>query len=698
MLNFEKHGANKPLYFTLLTVLFFLLFISISEMLGWPFLKKPLETLMEKRFDRGVKLDSPFKIRFIGGIKIETGRLWISAPPEIEVPNLLDAKNLKLTLRYKDVWDVKLGDPYVVKSIQADQIEAHFVRVSNGKSTWKFNQDENKPRRPFPLIQSLVILNGIAKVNDSLTKTNLAITFSTDEGSANNQSQSILAVTGDFREHKLTSKLTTSGFLQIAAQTKSSAPISSKGWLQYGNVNMQFDGLIYDLFGEQKVEGKLVANGPSLGDLGDLLKITLPRTSSFKLSGNIEKNQDKWLINITSGQVGQSDLYGNFIFDRRPEKHLLLGTIKGKRFVLADLAPAFGNDSNEVNKPKARVFPDKRLNFATYNRMNAKITFDIDYVDLGKAFREPLRPFKASLELNKNKLSFAKIYAKTAQGTIAGNFYIDAENPKEINPQKENDIQFEPDNTFKPKWAIDLSFNNINLEKWLQVSDARKKEVQENNQQNVKNRDNKKIPLAYVTGLLNVNAKFNGEGRSTAELLGSLNGNLSMDIRNGEVSHLLIEAAGLDIAQALGVLIKGDRNLKMQCAVASFNAKKGLLYTNVALIDTEVTTVLIDGDVKLGEEKLNLRMTAEPKNFSPFTVRSPIELTGTFLHPNLTPKAQPIAARVVGSALLAFINPFAAIIPFLDPGKGDASKTPTCNDTLNTIKTNIKKQKESNLN
>ena len=136
----------------------------------------------------------------------------------------------------------------------------------------------------------------------------------------------------------------------------------------------------------------------------------------------------------------------------------------------------------------------------------------------------------------------------------------------------------------------------------------------------------------------------------------------------------------------------------MQCAVASFNAKKGLLYTNVALIDTEVTTVLIDGDVKLGEEKLNLRMTAEPKNFSPFTVRSPIELTGTFLHPNLTPKAQPIAARVVGSALLAFINPFAAIIPFLDPGKGDASKTSTCNDTLNTIKTNIKKKIGSNLN
>jgi len=40
--------------------------------------------------------------------------------------------------------------------------------------------------------------------------------------------------------------------------------------------------------------------------------------------------------------------------------------------------------------------------------------------------------------------------------------------------------------------------------------------------------------------------------------------------------------------------------------------------------------------------------------------------------------------------LLAFVNPLAAIIPFLDPGEGDESKNSACNETLNALKSNIK--------
>ena len=677
MLTFRKI-ANKPLFFSISTIGILIAMIAICEMLGWPFLKQPLEQLMENKLERSVKIDSPFQLRLIGGLQVKANGFWISAPAEFNVPNLASAKGLELKLRYSDLWNIKDGDPYVIKSIKAEQVDANLIRLLNGKSTWQFNKDENDPIRPFPLIQALVISKGQAHINDSLTKANLTVSFNTNEGQNNTASISKVAIKGDFRERELMGELSTEGFLPIASQNKNSSPVSSKGWLEYGKVHMKFDGNVYDLFGEQTIKGTLAVNGASLGELGDLLSITLPRTKPFKIMSAIERNKEGWLIDIASARVGQSDLYGKFKYDTRPEKALLQGELRGKRFVLADLAPAFGGENTESTK-KDRVFPDKPLDFATYNRMNADIKVDIDYVDLGKAFREPLKPFKASLDLNKNKLSLAKIDARTAQGSISGDIYIDAHEQKKVaNPQQEKN-----QNYIKPDWNINLAVKDINLEKWLQISAARKKEAKKDNES--------EASQAYVTGFLNGKAKLMGKGNSTAQLLDSLNGDLSLYVRNGKISHLIVEAVGLDIAQAVGILVKGDKPIVMECAVMNFKAKQGILKTNVALIDTPVTTIVLDGDINMGKEQFDLRMMAEPKNFSPFTVRSPIHLTGTFLNPNVAPDAAPIGARVAGGILLALINPLAAIIPFLDPGKAsDNPNDAMCYTTLRNIKKNIK--------
>jgi hypothetical protein len=117
----------------------------------------------------------------------------------------------------------------------------------------------------------------------------------------------------------------------------------------------------------------------------------------------------------------------------------------------------------------------------------------------------------------------------------------------------------------------------------------------------------------------------------------------------------------------------------MQCAVVDMQSQQGTVRPEVALIDTPVTLMLMDGKVDLRQELLDLRFIARPENVSPFTARSPILITGTFADPSIRPKAAPIAARVLGSIALAFVNPLAAIIPFLDPGTGEHSP---CADAL----------------
>ncbi len=654
-------------------VLLLVFIFSIFEVMGWPFLQIPIQNFMQEKLKRTIKIDGPFKIKFLGGIHLKAGGFWISSPVDFKEPYLADAKVLELDLRYSDLWNIKPGDPYLIKTIKVEKIDANLIRNSDGQSTWQFNQDKNDPIRPFPLIQTLIVRQGQAKIKDELTKANIDMKFATDEGSSNSKPTSTISIKGSFRERAIKSELTTGGFLPIASQDSNSPPVSSKGWLDYGQIHIVFDGSVYDLFGAQNIKGIVAVSGSSLGQLGDLLSITLPATAPFKTNGQVEKNKEGWKVSIASLTVGQSRLSGNFHYDPRPEKGELSGVLKGKRLVLADLAPSFGASDIDSSTQPDRIFPDRTLNFSTYNRMNAKIDIDLDYVDLGKLFREPITPLQAHLDLNKNKLSLAKIFAKTAEGSILGTVFIDSHQKNTSNSAEEKNQSDKP----KPEWAIDLAVKSINLAKWLQISDKRKKEAKQNNK-----------PVeseAYVTGFLNGTLKLHGLGNSTAELMKTLSGNASLYIQNGTISHLVIEAAGIDIAQAVGLMIKGDEPLTMQCSVLDIQAQQGILSPKIALVDTSVTTLYLTGNVNMGEEDLHLNLRAEPKNFSPFTARAPILITGKLAHPDVSPAKGPIAARIAGATALVIINPLALILPFLDPGTSK-SKSAGCTTTLENLK------------
>src|SRR5690606_11508343 len=123
-------------------------------------------------------------------------------------------------------------------------------------------------------------------------------------------------------------------------------------------------------------------------------------------------------------------------------------------------------------------------------------------------------------------------------------------------------------------------------------------------------------PEPYITGRLSGHAKVAGSGRSTAAILGSLDGEMYTWVRDGTLSHLVVEALGLDIAQGLGLLAVGDHPLPLHCAVAQLQADDGVVHTQLFLLDTPDSTVLVDGSASLAKEQLKLTLTARPKDFS----------------------------------------------------------------------------------
>jgi AsmA family protein len=671
---------SRPMFRTFwITLLLLLISLGACELAGWPFLRAPAQQFLSEKLERKIVLTAPFELHLLGGLYLRAGGLNISAPEAFKVPHFVDVKEAELRLRYRDLLKLKPGDAYRIKSLRVEEIDARVLRNKDGVSTWQFKKDDQEPPRPFPIFENLVIHNGTAVVRDALSQADLDLRFNTQEGTeqtatrpASAAMQSTVDIEGKLRQEALRGHLVTSGFLPIASLKENNDSVRSKGWVEYGGLRADFDGQVADALGEQSIKGTLTVKGPSLSLFGHLVSTVLPTTAPFTLTTRLQKEGGLWLADVTSAHVGSSDLTGKFKYDLRPETPLLTGDIRGKRFVLADLGPAFGTASEaeaSPGAPRTRAIPDKPLNLPALNKMDARISLLMDYVDLGAAFQRPIAPLRAALQLEKGKLGLADIDARTADGSLSGMISVDASKLNGL----EADVKKLPPEAI-PVWHADLTWKNIDLYKWLKISQTQRENAR---------KENRPEPQPYLTGTLNGRAKLDGKGQTTAELLGSLDGNIFMTVRDGSVSHLIVEALGLDIAQALGVMIQGDSPVPLQCAVIDMQATHGILSPRVGLMDTPVTRVLTDGHIDMGKEALDLRLVAKPKNVSPLTVRSPIHVQGSFLQPEVNIEKTPIALRVVGGIALGLINPLAAILPFIDPGNGQQA---SCADVLQQLK------------
>ena len=71
-------------------------------------------------------------------------------------------------------------------------------------------------------------------------------------------------------------------------------------------------------------------------------------------------------------------------------------------------------------------------------------------------------------------------------------------------------------------------------------------------------------------GLVNGDIELQGQGNSVADMLGSADGNITAAMGQGRFSNLLLELAGLDVAESLKFLLGKDKTVKLRCAYGDF--------------------------------------------------------------------------------------------------------------------------------
>jgi uncharacterized protein involved in outer membrane biogenesis len=142
--------------------------------------------------------------------------------------------------------------------------------------------------------------------------------------------------------------------------------------------------------------------------------------------------------------------------------------------------------------------------------------------------------------------------------------------------------------------------------------------------------------IQQTLGKINGKLKIKGTGDSLKEILSSSNGEAYLVQYDGKISALIVDLIGLDIFHALGYYILGDTKIPILCAVVDVDIKDGIAQSKTLLLNTKDSVVHGNGYLSFKNETFELAMTPYPRDFSPLTLRSTLNFSGTILKPKFS--------------------------------------------------------------
>lgn len=664
--------------------------VGVAEWVGWPFLAGPMQSMLTKALDRPVYLEGTpraaasatssddrsdrvvpptvaasagsatrvaagVKVRLFGRVEVHAQRIEIAAPAWSRRPPLLVGENARLRLRYGDLWRAYRGEALRVRRLEADRLQVDLERLADGRASWQFGPPKGPSAKPpmVPVFEDLRVGDGRLGLRDALLDSVVDARFvlvdrasSATVGTASAPGSTAspddrpaaglrAEATGRYRALPLKLSVRTVGVLPWVADdaAQQAVPLTVDG--SVGRARLRFDGAVRDVQHLAGLDGRFTLAGPSLAAVGDVVGVTLPTTAPFTTRGRLAKDGDVWHTRIDEAGVGRSRLTADLRYDPTPATPLLSGRVGGPRLLLADLGPAIGTGTPSAGVPTpvaapGRVLPVREFDLPSLRAMDADVQLAFDELDLGTDRLQPLKPLRAHLVLKDAVLELRDLDARTADGQLRGLLSLDGRSEIAL-------------------WRSDLRWSEVRIEQWLRQA-----------------RPNGAPP--YLTGRFDGRAKLGGRGRSTAQILASLDGELFGRLRDGTLSHLVVEGAGIDIAQAIGVFVRGDDPLPMDCAVADLRVTDGVARPRAMVVDARDSVIWVDGQVSLVDETMDLRAIVAPRDFSPLALRTPVKVQGTLSDPRVSLAAGPLVGRLAAAALLATLNPLAAILPLVDPG------------------------------
>ncbi|MCD0279037.1 AsmA family protein [Xanthomonas melonis] len=403
-----------------------------------------------------------------------------------------------------------------------------------------------------------------------------------------------------------------------------------------GTLTNPFQFRVFDL--------QMALSGQDMQDLYPLTGVAIPSTPPYTLDGRLRRDGDVWRYERFAGTAGDSDLSGTAEIDLRNKRPYLRADLASRRLDFDDLAgfvgapPKTGGDESANADQKqqaarlaasARLLPATPYDLSKLRAMDAQVRWRAQRIN---APSWPLDDMDASLKLEDGLLQLDPLNFGVAGGDIRSTIRMDARNAVIATHLK-------------------AGIRGIRLDRLFPDATLAKQ----------------------ASGAIGGELDLRGRGNSVAAMLGSADGSVGVGMGRGHVGNLIMELAGLDIAESLKYLITKDRQIPVRCIFGDFGVQDGVMQSRALAFDSTDTIIVGEGNISLKNETLDLLLRPRPKDRSILSLRSPLRIGGTFKDPSFRPDFKALGVRGAIAVALGSIAPPAALLATFEPGPGKDS-------------------------
>ncbi|ASK98837.1 AsmA family protein [Xanthomonas campestris pv. merremiae] len=506
---------------------------------------------------------------------------------------------------------------------------------------WVFDQSDGDGS--MPRLGRLLVTNGRLQYIDDASRSDVDVAINSLAPPSSDQRAAPIGIDGKgrWKGYPFSLKGNTASPLELS-QSEHPFRIDLRG--SAGATRTHVRGTLTNPFQFRVFDLQMALSGQDMEDLYPLIGVAMPSTPPYKLDGRLRRDGDVWRYEKFTGTAGDSDLSGTAEIDLRNKRPFLRADLASKRLDFDDLAGFVGappktgtNESANAEQKKqaaqlaasARVLPTTPYDLSKLRSMDAQVRWRAQRIN---APSWPLDDMDASLTLKDGLLQLDPLNFGVAGGDIRSTIGMDARKAV-ITTQ------------------LKASIRGIRLDRLFPDATLAKQ----------------------ASGAIGGELDLRGRGNSIAAMLGSADGSIGVGMGRGHVGNLIMELAGLDIAESLKYLLTKDRQIPVRCIFGDFGVQDGLMQSRALAFDSTDTIIVGEGNISLKNETLDLLLRPRPKDRSILSLRSPLRIGGTFKDPSFRPDFKALGVRGAIAIALGSIAPPAALLATFEPGPGKDS-------------------------
>lgn len=545
---------------------------------------------------------------------------------------MFSAQRLELQLFARTL----IKGPTRIPLLSLDGAKLLLEKSNKGDGNWDFSNGAPKQRSEFPHLEhftlhnsTLVYRNGMSKAETDLGIADLKFDDPDIAGPVK------IATTATFQ--KLPLRMDGNfGALTALRDTTKPYPVKASGTL--GQAEYAIDGTMKEPLDFDGLDLRVSLKGKGLDEIANALDVPMPELPDFRATSVLQGGQGEWHVGSLSMKVGESDLSGGIDIDTNATVPHIVSNLTSSRIDLGDFKGLYGGKPSHSSEPSplpdnsGRVIPDTKI--AVQKLPGANIELNFDGARIVSVDGLPIERVTLGIRIENGTLAIDPLKFHVALGDVAFHAHF--------NP-------FTKDSP--PRLQADIDIQHVDLHRLLGGPNM--------------------PPIVQQTGgTLGGYVKLDTNGVSSREFLARMNGDAGIFVSNGQLSALLERLAPLDVLESLGILATGDKPQPINCFISRFEVKDGLATADTLLLDTPATTIVGSGKLDFGAEKLDLNLKPYNHGFSPLSLRTPIDIGGTFGKPEFHVEAGNLIARVGAAVGLGILFPPAALLPLIDTGLG----------------------------